>query len=52
MSVDYIRIYQPKDAVNIGCDPKEFPTMQYIETYVLILWFFFCLLTNDLSSHG
>ncbi len=37
MSVDYIRIYQPKDAVNIGCDPKEFPTMQYIETYVLIL---------------
>lgn len=35
MSVDYIRVYQPKDAVNIGCDPKEYPTMEYIETYVL-----------------
>ncbi|KAG2005854.1 beta-glucan synthesis-associated protein KRE6 [Coprinopsis cinerea AmutBmut pab1-1] len=33
MSVDYIRVYQPKDAVNIGCDPIEFPTAKYIETY-------------------
>jgi beta-glucanase (GH16 family) len=33
MQVDYIRVYQRKDAVNIGCDPKDFPTSKYIETY-------------------
>ena len=36
MSIDYIRIYQPKNAVNIGCDPPNFPTAQYIETSVLL----------------
>ncbi|KAG5642292.1 hypothetical protein DXG03_003036 [Asterophora parasitica] len=34
MSVDYIRVYQPADAQNIGCDPKEFPTAAYINTCV------------------
>jgi hypothetical protein len=34
MSVDYVRVYQPKDAVNTGCDPQGFPTAAYIETYV------------------
>ncbi|GLB44542.1 putative beta-glucan synthesis-associated protein [Lyophyllum shimeji] len=33
MRVDWIRVYQPKDAVNIGCDPKDYPTSAYIETY-------------------
>ncbi|KXN92138.1 Beta-glucan synthesis-associated protein KRE6 [Leucoagaricus sp. SymC.cos] len=33
MSVDYIRVYQPKNAINYGCDPSDFPTMTYIETY-------------------
>ena len=33
MRVDWIRIYQPQDAVNIGCDPKEFPTQEYINKY-------------------
>lgn len=33
MSVDYIRVYQPKDQINVSCDPKEFPTAAYIETY-------------------
>ncbi|EAU89504.2 glucosidase [Coprinopsis cinerea okayama7 len=33
MSIDYVRVYQPKGAKNIGCDPKEFPTAAYIETY-------------------
>lgn len=37
MSIDYIRVYQPKDAINIGCDPKEFPTAAYIETFVYVL---------------
>ena len=32
MSVEYVRVYQPKDAINTGCDPKEFPTKQYIDT--------------------
>ncbi|KAF9445544.1 glycoside hydrolase family 16 protein [Macrolepiota fuliginosa MF-IS2] len=33
MSVDYIRVYQPKGAVNIGCNPDSFPTTKYIDTY-------------------
>lgn len=33
MSIDYIRVYQPSNAHNIGCDPPEFPTATYIETY-------------------
>jgi beta-glucanase (GH16 family) len=33
MEIDYIRIYQRKDAINVGCDPKNFPTSAYIETY-------------------
>lgn len=32
MSVDYVRVYQPKGAINTGCDPKDFPTAAYIET--------------------
>ena len=34
MLVDYIRVYQRSDSVNIGCDPTDFPTAQYINTYV------------------
>jgi beta-glucan synthesis-associated protein KRE6 len=30
MYVDYIRVYQRKDEVNIGCSPKGFPTAAYI----------------------
>jgi hypothetical protein len=30
MRVDWIRVYQPKDAINIGCDPQNFPTAAYI----------------------
>uniref|UniRef100_A0A8H7XP48 GH16 domain-containing protein n=1 Tax=Psilocybe cubensis TaxID=181762 RepID=A0A8H7XP48_PSICU len=33
MSIDYVRVYQPKDSLNIGCDPPDFPTAQYISTY-------------------
>jgi beta-glucan synthesis-associated protein KRE6 len=35
MRVDYIRVYQPKGSVNIGCDPEDFPTEAYINQYVL-----------------
>ncbi|KZP07659.1 glycoside hydrolase family 16 protein [Athelia psychrophila] len=34
MKVDYIRVYQPKNAKNIGCDPPDFPTASYINKYI------------------
>ncbi|KAG9089582.1 hypothetical protein FRC06_001478 [Ceratobasidium sp. 370] len=34
MLVDWIRVYQPKDAHNIGCDPPDFPTADYINTFI------------------
>jgi len=34
MRVDYIRVYQPSDAINIGCDPADFPTQAYINEYL------------------
>jgi beta-glucan synthesis-associated protein KRE6 len=30
MKIDYVRVYQEKGAVNVGCDPVDFPTMDYI----------------------
>ncbi|TFK19870.1 beta-glucan synthesis-associated protein SKN1 [Coprinopsis marcescibilis] len=34
MSVDWIRVYQPANQVrNIGCNPPDYPTAAYIETY-------------------
>jgi len=33
MRVDYIRVYQPSDKINIGCDPPRFPTASYINQY-------------------
>ncbi|KZT06415.1 glycoside hydrolase family 16 protein [Laetiporus sulphureus 93-53] len=34
LRVDYIRVYQPSNAVNIGCSPKDFPTENYINQYM------------------
>lgn len=34
MRVDWIRVYQPLHDINIGCDPVDFPTQDYINTYV------------------
>jgi len=36
MHIDWIRVYQPKGQKNIGCDPPEFPTQDYINTYVFL----------------
>ena len=36
MRVDYIRVYQPKDQINYGCDPKGFPTEAYIKRSVVL----------------
>ncbi|KAG9047513.1 hypothetical protein FS837_002098 [Tulasnella sp. UAMH 9824] len=33
MEVDWIRVYQPKDQINVGCDPDGFPTSPYIDMY-------------------
>ncbi|KIK63034.1 glycoside hydrolase family 16 protein [Collybiopsis luxurians FD-317 M1] len=33
MSIDWIRVYQKKGEINIGCDPSDFPTAAYIEQY-------------------
>ncbi|KAF8609469.1 beta-glucan synthesis-associated [Ceratobasidium sp. AG-I] len=34
MLIDWIRVYQPKDQHNVGCDPPDFPTADYINTYI------------------
>ncbi|THU97970.1 glycoside hydrolase family 16 protein [Dendrothele bispora CBS 962.96] len=34
MYVDWIRVYQDSDNINIGCDPNKFPTANYINTYI------------------
>ncbi|KAI0651966.1 glycoside hydrolase family 16 protein [Trametes meyenii] len=34
MKVDYIRVYQDPDSINIGCDPPDFPTKAYIDEYI------------------
>ncbi|KAG1715994.1 hypothetical protein ID866_1159 [Astraeus odoratus] len=34
MRIDWVRVYQPKNAINIGCDPKDFPTAAYINEYI------------------
>ncbi|KAL8280352.1 hypothetical protein RQP46_007269 [Phenoliferia psychrophenolica] len=33
--VDYVRVYQPMSQMNIGCDPVQFPTANYIENNIL-----------------
>ncbi|KAJ7346342.1 beta-glucan synthesis-associated [Mycena albidolilacea] len=34
MRLDYVRVYQHPDKINIGCDPPERPTSAYINTYI------------------
>ena len=31
MRVDWIRVYQDPNMINIGCDPPDFPTKAYID---------------------
>jgi beta-glucan synthesis-associated protein KRE6 len=49
MRIDYIRVYQPTNAINIGCDPEGFPTKAYINQWV---GYFGCSspLSNDARS--
>ena len=32
--IDYVRIYQPKDQINVGCNPPDYPTEDYIQTFI------------------
>lgn len=34
MKMDYVRVYQYPDSINVGCDPPDFPTSAYINTYI------------------
>ncbi|KAF8905161.1 beta-glucan synthesis-associated [Mucidula mucida] len=33
MLIDYVRVYQHPDRINVGCDPEDYPTADYINTY-------------------
>lgn len=34
MSIDYVRIYQPSDAISVTCDPDDYPTYDYIQNHL------------------
>ncbi|KAI0316625.1 beta-glucan synthesis-associated [Amylostereum chailletii] len=34
MRIDYVRVYQDADSINVGCDPEDFPTKAYIDEYM------------------
>lgn len=34
MMVDYVRVYQRKGHENIGCNPKDYPTAEYIKNHM------------------
>jgi beta-glucan synthesis-associated protein KRE6 len=34
LRVDYVRVYQDPKNINVGCDPADFPTADYINTYL------------------
>ncbi|KAG2736518.1 hypothetical protein G9P44_000608 [Scheffersomyces stipitis] len=34
--IDYVRVYQPPDQVNVGCDPEDYPTYDYIQSHLNI----------------
>ena len=34
MLVDYVRVYQRESSINVGCNPKGYPTSEYIESHL------------------
>lgn len=34
MSIDYVRLYQPKGSNSITCDPEDYPTYDYIQDHL------------------
>ncbi|KAK6459931.1 beta-glucan synthesis-associated, partial [Scheffersomyces coipomensis] len=37
-SIDYVRVYQPANATNVGCDPIDYPTYDYIQQHLNIYY--------------
>lgn len=48
MLVDYVRVYQREGNTNIGCDPPDYPTADYIsnhyEAYTSLCCFYLAML--------
>lgn len=51
MRIDWIRVYQHSDSINIGCDPTDFPTAAYINEYAFIVVLSSSGSTNDLDRY-
>lgn len=34
MLIDYVRVYQRKGHTNVGCNPKDYPTTDYINKHL------------------
>lgn len=34
LRIDYVRIYQKADHISLTCDPKDYPTAEYIENHI------------------
>ncbi|KAJ7874471.1 glycoside hydrolase family 16 protein [Mycena olivaceomarginata] len=34
MRIEWVRVYQDPENVNVGCDPKDYPTVGYINQYM------------------
>lgn len=34
LRIDWVRVYQDPNNINIGCDPPDFPTAEYIKASV------------------
>ncbi|ODV79209.1 glycoside hydrolase family 16 protein [Suhomyces tanzawaensis NRRL Y-17324] len=34
--IDYVRVYQPQGKVQVGCDPQDYPTYDYIQQHLNI----------------
>lgn len=49
MRLDYVRVYQHPDKINIGCDPPERPTSAYINTCVVPI--LHCTVLTHVLSH-
>lgn len=32
--IDYVRVYQRSDSINVGCDPPDYPTADYINRHL------------------
>lgn len=32
--IDYVRVYQPEDEINVTCDPADYPTYDYIQEHL------------------